>query len=236
MKGDLRMVGYVNRVALCAVALAMAALFMGGCSAQGQPSSASPSSGGSTASAIARASASSEGAVSASAAVTANSAEAEAGTASSAVSSGDAPASSAPSASASPSLATTEDPASRVESDAVNLRLEIDGNPVEVAWEDNEAVAALAQHAAEASIEVQMSPHGGFEQFGPLGFDLPSEDVQTTTEPGDIVLYTGNQIVVFYGSNSWSYTRLGKVADKSADELASMLGGDAVTLTIEGVR
>jgi hypothetical protein len=61
---------------------------------------------------------------------------------------------------------------------------------------------------------------------------LPSDDVQTTTQAGDIVLYSSNQVVVFYGSNSWAYTRLGHIVDKTTDELAELLGNGDVTITI----
>ena len=74
--------------------------------------------------------------------------------------------------------------------------------------------------------------YGGFEQVGPIGQSLPRNDEQTTTSSGDIVLYSGNQIVVFYGSNSWSYTRLGRITDKTASELAELLGNGDVTITI----
>ena len=77
-----------------------------------------------------------------------------------------------------------------------------------------------------------MAMYGGFEQVGPIGTNLPRNDVQTTTEAGDIALYSGNQIVVFYGSNSWAYTRLGHLTDKTAYELAEILGNGNVTVTI----
>ena len=115
------------------------------------------------------------------------------------------------------------------------LRLLIDGEPVEVIWEDNESVAALRALVADAPLEVRMTPYGGFEQVGPLGTDLPRHDVEITTAPGDVVRYTGNQIVVFSGSNSWAYTRLGKIVGKDPDELADLLGNGSVTLTIEAV-
>ena len=88
---------------------------------------------------------------------------------------------------------------------------------------------------ARDGLSIPMSMYGGFEQVGPIGKDLPREDSQTTTQAGDIVLYSGNQLVIFYGSNSWAYTRLGKIVDKSASELTELLGsGDAaVTLTTE---
>ena len=78
-----------------------------------------------------------------------------------------------------------------------------------------------------------MSMYGGFEQVGSLGMNLPRDDEQTTTQAGDIVLYSGNQIVVFYGSNSWAYTRLGKITDKSAKELKDLLGSKDVIITLE---
>ncbi len=77
-----------------------------------------------------------------------------------------------------------------------------------------------------------MSMYGGFEQVGPLGADLPRDDVQTAAQAGDIVLYSGDQIVVFYGSNSWAYTRLGRITDKSASELADLLGNGGVSMTL----
>ena len=78
-----------------------------------------------------------------------------------------------------------------------------------------------------------MSMYGGFEQVGPIGQSLPRDDSQTTTQAGDIVLYSGNQIVVFYGSNSWSYTRLGHISDKTAEEMTELLSNGDVTITID---
>ena len=76
------------------------------------------------------------------------------------------------------------------------------------------------------------SKYGGFEQVGGLGSTLPSNDVDTTTGPGDIVLYSSNSIVVFFGTNSWAYTRLGHIEGKSQDELKDMLGGSSVEIEI----
>ena len=77
-----------------------------------------------------------------------------------------------------------------------------------------------------------MSMYGGFEQVGSLGSRLPGNDVQITTSAGDIVLYSSSQIVIFYGSNSWAYTRLGKAADQTAAQMADLLGNGNVTVTI----
>ena len=104
------------------------------------------------------------------------------------------------------------------------LQLTIGSTPVPVTWEDNESVQALQELARGDGMSVQMSMYGGFEQVGPLGQSLPRNDVHTTTDYGDIVLYSGDQIVIFYGSNSWSYTRLGH-ADLSRAEMTELLGG-----------
>ena len=77
-----------------------------------------------------------------------------------------------------------------------------------------------------------MSMYGGFEQVGSIGTNLPTNDVQTTTSAGDIVLYSGNQMVVFYGSNSWAYTRLGHITDQSSDGMAQLLSKGDTTITI----
>ena len=113
-----------------------------------------------------------------------------------------------------------------------SLRLLINGTPVSVGWEENESVEALARLAAAEPLTVQMSMYGGFEQVGSLGSSLPRNDVQTVTQAGDIVLYAGNQIVVFYGSNSWAYTRLGRITDVSAEELTNLLANGDVVITL----
>ena len=112
------------------------------------------------------------------------------------------------------------------------LALYINGSRVEADWEDNEAVAALKEKVTEGAIEIDMSMYGGFEQVGALGFSLPRNDVRITTDPGDIVLYSGDQIVVFYGSNTWAYTKLGHITDKDAADLKELLGNGNVVLAI----
>ena len=79
--------------------------------------------------------------------------------------------------------------------------------------EENAVVSALVEMMRESPVVLQMSDYSGFEKVGPLGTSLPADNSQTTTHAGDIVLYNGNQIVIFYGSNSWSYTRLGHIDD-----------------------
>ena len=110
--------------------------------------------------------------------------------------------------------------------------LSINEEPVSVDWEDNESVTALKELISDKPLTIQMSMYGGFEQVGSIGSSLPKNDVQTTTAAGDIVLYSGKQMVVFYGSNSWAYTRLGHITDKTEEEMAELLGNGDVTITI----
>ena len=124
-----------------------------------------------------------------------------------------------------------EEPAPAEEESAV-LQMKIGEVAVAVGWEENEAVAALRRLCRESPLRISMEMYGGFEQVGPLGASLPRNDAQTVTAAGDIVLYSGDQLVVFYGSNSWSYTRLGHITDKSAEELAALLGNGNVTVTL----
>ena len=112
------------------------------------------------------------------------------------------------------------------------LELAINGAPVSVKWEDNESVQALRELAAKGPITVQMSMYGGFEQVGSLGTSIVRNDVQTVTSAGDIVLYSGSNIVIFYGSNSWAYTRLGRITGMTDSKLAELLGNSDVALTI----
>ncbi|WP_330370839.1 cyclophilin-like fold protein [Butyrivibrio proteoclasticus] len=109
------------------------------------------------------------------------------------------------------------------------MKLSIDGKEMPVTWEDNDSVNELKEICP---LKVNMSMYGGFEQVGSIGQSISRDDKQITTEFGDIVLYSGNQIVVFYGSNSWAYTKLGHI-DLSEEELTQLLGNDDVVLEIE---
>lgn len=112
------------------------------------------------------------------------------------------------------------------------LQMTIDNTPVAVNWADNAAVDALRSLCEKAPLTIQMSGYGGFEQVGSIGANLPADDRRTTTSAGDLVLYSGNQLVVFYGSNTWAYTRLGHITDQDASDMAALLGNGDVTITI----
>ena len=111
------------------------------------------------------------------------------------------------------------------------MKLKIGDREVPVSWEENDSVDELFGLAESEPVVIQMSMYGGFEQVGPIGQSIVSSDEQTTTQAGDIVLYSGDQIVIFYGSNSWGYTRLGHV-DLTEDEMEELLGNGDVVVTI----
>ena len=116
------------------------------------------------------------------------------------------------------------------------IKITVSGKTLPVKIEDNEATKALVVALREASITYEAHDYGGFEKVGALGRSLPASDTQITTQAGDVILYSGNQIVLFYGSNTWSYTRLGKIQYESLDELKSFLkagdGNISVTLSL----
>ena len=99
---------------------------------------------------------------------------------------------------------------------------------------ENIGAQALKELLAGGDITIQMRDYGGFEKVGPLGQSLPTSNSQTTTQSGDIVLYQGNQVVIFYGSNTWSYTRLGRIDNLSGWEEALGRGDVSVTFSLQG--
>lgn len=82
-------------------------------------------------------------------------------------------------------------------------------------------------------VSINMDDYAGFEKVGSLGRSFTTNNHQTTTSAGDIVLYSGNQIVMFYGSNSWSYTRIGKIDDLTGWEDALGSGSITAVFSIE---
>lgn len=116
------------------------------------------------------------------------------------------------------------------------IKITVSGKSLPVKIVENEATKALVAALREASITYEADDYGGFEKVGPLGRSLPTGNAQITTQPGDVILYSGNQIVLFYGSNSWSYTRIGKMEYGTLDELKSFLkageGKIKVTLSL----
>lgn len=111
------------------------------------------------------------------------------------------------------------------------LTLKINDTIIPVTWEENASAAELAEYAAGEAVSIAMQMYGGWEQVGPLGRTFTRSDVQLTAQCGDIMLYSGDQIVLFYGENSWAYTKLGHI-DLSESEVSELLGNGDITVTL----
>ena len=114
------------------------------------------------------------------------------------------------------------------------LFITIDGVTQSATLADNAATRELVNRLQETSITVTLNSSGGFEIWGPLGFSLPTSNEQVNAQPGDIVLYNGSNICLFYGSNSWSYTRLGHIDNLTQGELRTFLkaGESNISVTL----
>lgn len=110
--------------------------------------------------------------------------------------------------------------------------LTVGGKTMTATLVDNEATRELKEILEQGEITIRMNDYGGFEKVGTLPRSLPTSNSQITTAPGDIMLYQGNNMVIFYGSNSWSYTRLGKIDGATESNLKQFLGEGAITLTL----
>ena len=110
------------------------------------------------------------------------------------------------------------------------VKVKINDEIFDVELENNSATEELIKELKKENITVNASEYGGFEKVGDLGFSLPTSDENIGTNPGDIVLYQGDKISLFYGSHSWSYTKLGRIDNVDPDQLREILGSGDVTL------
>lgn len=118
----------------------------------------------------------------------------------------------------------------------MKMNIEVNGHTLTATLADNEAAKALAELLKDKPMVLNLNEYGSFEKVGALPRSLPQNDERITTEPGDIMLYVGNQITIFYGSNTWSYTRLGKIDNATQTELKEIFGSGNVTVTLSIVK
>ena len=109
------------------------------------------------------------------------------------------------------------------------LKLTVGDYEFTAIFADNPSAEEFRELLAQGPVTVTMEDYGGFEKVGPLGTTLTRSDEQITTEPGDVILYQGNQITIYYGTNSWNFTRLAKIDDPSS--LQEKLGDGTVSVT-----
>lgn len=114
------------------------------------------------------------------------------------------------------------------------MYITIAGRTEAVTLTNNSATQALVAKLQESSVTVTLNSSGGFEIWGALGFSLPTSNEQINAQPGDIVLYNGSNICMFYGTNSWNYTLLGKIDGLSESELRTFLkaGESNISVTL----
>lgn len=128
---------------------------------------------------------------------------------------------------------TSEGSSSVIEETENNtMIIQIDDHMLTATLADNSSAKALNSLLADGPLTVEMSDYGSMEKVGSLGTSLPTNDEQITTEAGDIILYQGNLLVIYYAPNSWNFTRLGKINGINAADLKEILGDGEVTVVL----
>ncbi len=118
------------------------------------------------------------------------------------------------------------------EVNASTMNIKIGDKMLTATLVENSSVEALIEALSEGPITINMRDYGKMEKVGRLGRDLPRNDEQITAEPGDIILYQGSALVIYYAPNSWNFTRLGKIDDITQEELKAILGEGDVTVIL----
>lgn len=136
--------------------------------------------------------------------------------------------------SARPDPTPMEKPEEKESETIMKMQVKIGEKTFTATLEQNAAVRELTEMMREAPVTIEMHDYSGFEKVGPLGRSLPTENSRTVTEAGDIVLYNGDQIVMFYGSNTWSYTRLGRIDNLTGWEEALGSGDITAVFSLAG--
>lgn len=116
--------------------------------------------------------------------------------------------------------------------DDMKLYIKVNNRILTATLENNSSASALIKKLKEQDITINMEDYANFEKVGSLGFNLARNDKQITTEPGDLILYQGNQFVIYYDTNSWTFTKLGHIDNINQEELKQILGKDNVTVTL----
>lgn len=123
----------------------------------------------------------------------------------------------------------TETPLKEEEQEESVLKITVGDYEFSAVFEDNSSAREFKELLSQGPITITMEEYGGFEKVGSLGTSLPRNDTYITTQPGDIILYQGNQITIYYGVNSWNFTRLARISDPSG--LQEKLGDGTISAT-----
>lgn len=111
------------------------------------------------------------------------------------------------------------------------LRIDVNGNTLYADFEDNSSAQALKEILTTQTVTMEMSDYGGFEKVGDLPFSLPTNDENITTAAGDVILYQGNKLTIYYDTNTWSFTKVAKIRNADSS-LRNLLGDGTVSVTI----
>ena len=114
----------------------------------------------------------------------------------------------------------------------MKIKLEINNYELNATLVDNSSTQALIEKLKESDITINMNDYGNMEKVGQLDFSLPRNDQNITTESGDLILYQGNNFVIYYDTNNWSLTKLGKIDNIDKQQLKNILGSGSVVVTL----
>lgn len=112
------------------------------------------------------------------------------------------------------------------------MRLAVGDTEMIATMENNSSAQALRQMLERGPKTIRMRDYGGMEKVGMLGKGLPTNNKNITTEPGDLILFMGSSLVVYYEANNWNFTKLGHINDVSQEKLKTILGDGNVTITL----
>jgi hypothetical protein len=115
------------------------------------------------------------------------------------------------------------------------MKITVSGRELTATLARNSSTEALKELLKAGPVTIQMRDYGNMEKVGGLGKTLPTNDERITTEPGDLILYQGNALVIYYAPNTWTFTKLGKINDVTQEELKKALGAGDVTVTLEAI-
>lgn len=110
------------------------------------------------------------------------------------------------------------------------IRLTVNGATFAVSLANNSSSEAFYEKLKEGNIVIEAEDYGSFEKVGDLGFELPRNDQEITTKPGDIILYQGNKLTLYYAKNTYNFTLIGSIKDTNESYLKTVLGSGNVTL------
>lgn len=117
-------------------------------------------------------------------------------------------------------------------SDSFTMYVTIADKTLEAEMVDNSSTRALKEQLLKGDITYEADDYGGFEKVGNLGYNFPQNNEPINAQPGDVILYLGNSLCLYYGNNSWNFTRMGRLRYDSIDSLKSFLEAGRGRITV----